>query len=350
MLGRQPAHCCGLRGAGNSLLGAACCLPHSPPTVPPARQQGPAVLVNMAFVILGLAFTTEAMSTFDRMLTATDELWFEIAVDTDHDGKISPEEIAAATGGSISKSLSMRSLRRLDEASRRTMHTCDAPDEITDGGSSAASGANVAAGASKQPIGGVGESKATAKVAAEAKVAAGPPFDWILTREGIVEATGGSISKSLSMRSLRRLDEASWRTMHTGDAPDETAAAATLDEITGGGSSAASGAIGGVGESKAIAKVAAEAKVAAGPPFDWILTPHPGPAENSNAPQTSGDATTAVNPATGYQKSPAAGIGNQLRRPSHSRNGGHWSLWPVIFARKFFISVIRCKGNTVGAV
>jgi hypothetical protein len=129
---------CGLQSAGCCMLLAPCCLlhilttvvPHSPPTVPPARQQGPAVLVNMAFVILGLAFTTEVMSTFDRMLTATDELWFEIAVDTNHDGNLSPEEIAAATGGSISKSLSMRSLRRLDEASRRTVHTCDTPDEI----------------------------------------------------------------------------------------------------------------------------------------------------------------------------------------------------------------------------
>ena len=168
---------CGQQSAGCCMLLAPCCLlhilttvvPHSPPTVPPARQQGPAVLVNMAFVILGLAFTTEAMSTFDRMLTATDELWFEIAVDTDRDGNISPEEIAAATGGSISKSLSMRSLRRLDEASRRTVHTCDTPDEIAaaailneimDGSSSAASGANVAAGAGEQPKGGARESNA----------------------------------------------------------------------------------------------------------------------------------------------------------------------------------------------
>jgi hypothetical protein len=225
----------------------------------------------MAFVILGLAFTTEAMSTFDRMLTATDELWFEIAVDTNHDGTISPEEIAAATSGSISKSLSVRSLRRLDEASRRTMHTCSAAilDDIADGGSSAASGADVAAGAGEQPKGGVREITVAVKVAIEAKA----PCDWKLTP-------------------------------YPGLAENRNAAAAV------------------------------------------------NPAENSNVVARRCSGVGAQDP-TGYQKSPAVGTGsgNQLRRPSHSRNGGHWSLWPTTFARKFFSnSASRRKGNTVGAV
>jgi hypothetical protein len=67
----------------------------------PNFMQGPAVLVNMVLVVLGLAFVSEVMATFDHMFTATDELWFEIAVDKNHDGKLSADEISHLSGEEV---------------------------------------------------------------------------------------------------------------------------------------------------------------------------------------------------------------------------------------------------------
>ena len=77
------------------VVSVACAFPHLGRASLHIFPQGPAVLVSMVFVVLCLAFMNEVMETFDRMLTATDDLWFEVAVDRDRDGKISAKELSA---------------------------------------------------------------------------------------------------------------------------------------------------------------------------------------------------------------------------------------------------------------